>query len=66
MEIKVNLNDPIKRSGVKKKYIAKELGVDPNTLSSWIKGTRPIPLIKAVQIAIIINCEVDDLYEIKQ
>ncbi len=63
MEIKVNLNEPIMKSGIKKKVIAQKLGVDPNTLSGWIHGKRPIPFIKAVELSLIMGCEVDDLWE---
>ncbi len=66
MEIKVNLNEPIKKSGVKKKHIAKELGVNQNTLSAWISGRSPISLINAARISIMIGCDLNDLIEIEQ
>jgi DNA-binding XRE family transcriptional regulator len=63
MELKMRLNEAIAESGIKKKYIAKELEVDPNTLSGWITGRRMIPFDKAIHLANIIDCKVDDLYE---
>lgn len=51
------------KSGIKKKMIAKQLGVDPNTLSSWISGKSPISFEKAIHLSEILNCELNDLYK---
>lgn len=61
MELKIN--EAIIKSGYRKGYIAKELGINPNTLSSYISGKRKITLEKAVELADLLNCKVDDLYD---
>jgi len=60
MELKIN--EMILNSGLKKGYVAKQLGINPVTLSNYISGKRKIPLETAVQLAAILNCKVDDLY----
>ena len=50
------LNEKIKRSGLKKSYIAAQIGVAPNTLSSLLHNKAEF---KARQISII--CRVLDI-----
>ncbi|UOQ93428.1 helix-turn-helix transcriptional regulator [Halobacillus shinanisalinarum] len=64
MRIKVKLNEMIEESGLRKKHIAKKLDVNPTTISGWISGKRRIFLEDAVRLANILNCDVNDLYEI--
>lgn len=61
--MQLKIDEMILRSGMKKKHIAKELGIDPNTLSRYINGKRKISLEMAVELAKILNCKVDDLYK---
>ena len=63
MELKIN--EEIIKSGLMKKHVAKELGINPVTLSNYINGKRKISLELAVKLAAILDCEVTDLYEIK-
>ncbi|WP_090237892.1 helix-turn-helix domain-containing protein [Lentibacillus halodurans] len=49
-------------SGLIKFYIAKQLGINPMTLSHYRSGKRQIPLETAVKLAEILECEVTDLY----
>ncbi|TFJ91833.1 helix-turn-helix domain-containing protein [Lentibacillus salicampi] len=57
------INEQIKKSGLKKKYIADKLNVNKDTLSNWIAGRSMIPLDRAVHLAEILNCDIKDLYE---
>lgn len=60
--MKLRINEEIIKSGYLKKYVAKEIGVDPNTLSRYINGKRKISLELAVKLAEVLKCEVADLY----
>ncbi|GGJ85862.1 hypothetical protein GCM10007063_05390 [Lentibacillus kapialis] len=52
----------IEDSGFKKRYIAKQIGVNENTLTNWINGKSFPRLDKAVHLADILNCDIKDLY----
>jgi putative transcriptional regulator len=61
--MKSRLNELIEKSGYRKKYIAKEVGITPTQLSNWIASRSYPPLDKAYKLAKLLNCKVDDLYE---
>jgi transcriptional regulator with XRE-family HTH domain len=61
--MKSRLNQLIEKSGYRKKYIAKEVGITPNQLSNWIAGRSYPPLDKAYKLAALLGVKVDDLYE---
>lgn len=60
--MELRINEMIEKSGLRKGYIAKQLEINPNTLSSYISGKRKISLEMAVQLADILNCDITDLY----
>lgn len=59
----MKLDELFKTSGVRKNHAAKQLKVDPTTMSNWVTGKTYPDLNKAVQLAKILDCKVDDLYE---
>lgn len=61
MELKIN--EVILKNGLKKGYLAKQLQINPVTLSHYISGKRKISLEMAVQLADLLNCKIDDLYD---
>jgi putative transcriptional regulator len=61
--LKSNIGWLIKKSEYSREYIMKELGVSANTLSNWSTGKSIPSLEKAFQLADLLNCKVDDLYE---
>lgn len=61
--MKLLINEVILKSGIKKGYIAKQLEINPVTLSNYISGKRKISLEMAVELSRILNCKIDDLYE---
>lgn len=63
--MQLKINEEIQKSGYMKKHVAKELGINPVTLSNYITGKRKISLELAVKLAQILNCKVDDLYVLK-
>lgn len=56
----------IELSGLKKGYIANRLGISRQQLSNWIGGRSFPPIEKAFDLADLLNCKVDDLYERKK
>lgn len=60
--IKLIINERIKETGLKKMYIAEQMGVNKDTLTNWINGRSMIKLDQAVKLARLLNCNVDDLY----
>lgn len=61
--MKLKINEAIKKKGYLKKHVAKEMGINPNTLSKYISGKRKITLETADELAQILNCDINDLYE---
>jgi predicted transcriptional regulator len=39
----MDFNEQIKRTGLKKKWVAERLGIHRTLLSHYISGTRPMP-----------------------
>lgn len=64
-DIKMKLDELFESKGIRKNYAAKHLKVDPTTMSNWVKGRSYPDLNKAVKLAKILDCKVDDLYEIE-
>lgn len=50
-------------SGLRRGYIIDQLETSPPTFSRWMKEETLIPFVKAVELAIILNCDVNDLYK---
>lgn len=61
--MRCRIGELIEVKGMKKKYIAKEIGITPNQLSNWLAMKSYPPLDKAYKLADLLNCKVDDLYE---
>jgi DNA-binding XRE family transcriptional regulator len=57
------IGEYIEKSGFKKGHIADQLGVTRQQLSNWIGGRSHPPIMKAFQLAKLLGCKVDDLYE---
>jgi deoxyribodipyrimidine photolyase len=50
-------------SGLRRSYIIESLDTSPATFGRWVKGKTPIPLIKAAELADLLNCDIKKLYE---
>lgn len=61
--VRTLIGEKIKASGLLKGYIAKELNVNPNTVSNWIKGKSFPKLDQAYRLAKLIGCELNDLID---
>jgi putative transcriptional regulator len=64
MEIKSRIGYWIEIRGYKKKFVAQQLGVSQNVLSRWINGQSIPSLINCFKVAILLECKVDDLFEV--
>ena len=53
----------IELRGYKKKWVAEQLGVSQNVLSRWINDGAMPSVKKLFELAKILNCKADDLYE---
>lgn len=62
MELKCNLEELIKRSGLRKDYIAKKLGISTRQLRNYEKQINFIPMDKALILKELLNCSLDDFY----
>ena len=57
-----NIDKVIWKSGLRKGYIAEQMGVLPSNISMWISGDR-IPSKPRIRVLCkILNCKVKDLY----
>jgi len=65
-DMKCRMNELIEEKGYKKKWIAAQLGVSADVLSRWVNDRGMPSLEKAFQIADILECKVDDLYEYRR
>ncbi|WP_258037553.1 helix-turn-helix domain-containing protein [Bacillus thuringiensis] len=63
IELKSNIGELVQKKGLKGRWIAQQLKVTPSQVSNYIQG-RSFPTIeKAFQLADILDCKVDDLFE---
>ena len=60
--MKMLIDERIRESGYQKQYVAEKLGISKDTLTSWIKGKSYPKLNKAVELAELLGCKIDDLY----
>jgi len=61
-EVMANLNEQIRKSGLKKKYIADKLGINLNTITNWVKGYSSPNINQAQQLKEILHLKsIDEL-----
>ena len=53
----------IKERGLKVGYIVKQLETSWTTFGRWMKEETPIPFVKAVELAKLLKCDINDLYK---
>ncbi|WP_407270586.1 helix-turn-helix domain-containing protein [Radiobacillus sp. PE A8.2] len=63
--MKLKVDEAIKRSGLKKGHIAKEIGVSADTMTNWAKNRSMIPLDKDVSLSKLLGIRLKDLYDDK-
>ena len=60
--MKNNLNLIIKNKGIKKVYIAKQLGVTNQTISNWLSGYSMPNLIMAKRLSEMLGVTIEDIF----
>jgi transcriptional regulator with XRE-family HTH domain len=63
MELRCRLEELIKESGLRKDYIAKQIGCTTRQLRNYEKQVSILPMDKAYILAELLHVKVDDLYE---
>lgn len=58
-----NIEQLIKKSGLRKGFIAEKLKITVRQLRKYETGESLIPMDKAYILARLLECKVDDLYE---
>lgn len=61
LPIMTNLEEVLKAKGIKKKWIANQLAVRPETVSRWCKG-KTVPDIKKKALSRILGISVEKLF----
>ena len=56
------IKELLARNGLKVKWIAKQVGCHPTEVSSWIAGRRTPSLSRAIKMASLLGCTVEDLF----
>lgn len=63
--MKNNLRMLIDGHGIKRKWIAEQLGVSSKQVGNWISGFSYPTVDKAFRLAKLLGVKVDDLYEVE-
>lgn len=61
--MRCKIGEIIENKGLKKKYIAEQMGISQNQLSNWIYKRSYPPLDKTFKLSRLLNVSVEDLYE---
>ena len=56
------IKELLARNGLKVKWIAEQIGCHPTEVSNWISGRRTPSLPRAIKIATLLGCAVEDLF----
>lgn len=62
IQLKSNIGEHIKKSGLRKSFIAEILEVSVKQLRNYETGHSLIPMDKAFILADLLKCKVDDFY----
>lgn len=66
MKLNCKIGDIITEKGLKKGYVANEIGVSGQQMSNWIVGRSYPTADKMYKLAAFLNCKVDDLYDYEE
>jgi len=61
--IQLRLDDLIRQRGMSQRYVAKQVGVNENTLRNWIQGRSFPRLDQAVKLAKVFDVDIKQLYK---
>ncbi|MHB8280430.1 MAG: helix-turn-helix transcriptional regulator [Candidatus Humimicrobiaceae bacterium] len=60
--MKNNLDSIIKSKGIKKIYLAKQLGVTNQTISNWLSGYSMPNLLMAKKLSAMLEVTIEDIF----
>lgn len=63
MKLIPRYDEHFERTGLMKKFVAKEVGISKNQMSNICKGKSYPTALNLFKLADILKCKVDDLYE---
>jgi putative transcriptional regulator len=66
IEVKNNVDYYIEKSGLKLKFIAKELDVSMTQLRNWRSGRSYPTVPKLFKLALLLDVELTELYEVER
>ncbi|MBE7098119.1 MULTISPECIES: helix-turn-helix transcriptional regulator [Bacillus cereus group] len=66
IHLKSNIEEWIEKSGYRKDFIAKKLGITIKQLNNYITSTSFPNAHRLFELAKLFNCQVDDLYEVQE
>jgi putative transcriptional regulator len=61
--MKCYIEEKIKKSGLRKGFIAEQLEISPQQLRKWMKGEYYPPANQLFKLAKILSCKVDEMYD---
>ncbi|WP_246326869.1 helix-turn-helix domain-containing protein [[Anoxybacillus] calidus] len=65
MELESRIGEWLEKSGYRKDYVAKKLGVGMRQLNKYIRGESFPSVPRLFMLAELFNCQTDDLYRKK-
>ena len=60
------IKELLARNGLKLRWVAEQIGCHPTEISQWIAGRRTPSLPRAIRIANILGCTVEDLFPVNK
>lgn len=60
--IEVKLSEVLKSKGISQRWLAKQVGVYPNTVAQWINGNAKPSLVTAHKVAYVLDVDVSDIW----
>ncbi len=60
---KSKIGDIRRSKGLQQKYVAKQINVSPQSLSAWERNDSYPGANYLFDLAVVLNCKVDDLYK---
>lgn len=63
--LKSRLKDVLKERGLKQSWVAEQMGIAPTIISRWANDRGKLSVEKLFELARVIGCKVDDLYDWK-
>lgn len=57
------INEQLDKRGLKKKWVAEQMGIAPTILSRWANNRGKPSIDNLFKLARVIGCKVDDLYK---